>query len=184
MSYPHQRYSCHIYPCPLTTLPISLKCLSSKKVKRIYLLHTSIYKASKDISIYRPHDLIIAEKSTKSSHMPNQMAQPVLSSHPSSTVIAVQASPAVQTAAQEQLHEKMISDLQEKNLMMVAGEQRIVQHSLEKNVLAMTTHFPLNVKLGNRGKANHAWTHLSLCLPVCPLCSVSKNTNSLTSFLF
>lgn len=113
----------------------------------------------------------------KSSYMPNQTTQPELSSPPSSTVIAVQAAPAVQTAAQEQLQEKMmISDLQEKNLMMVAGEQRIVQHALEKNVLAMTTHFPLNVKLGNRGKANHAWTHLSLCLPVCPLCFENSNT--------
>lgn len=87
----------------------------------------------------------------KSSYMPNQTTQPVLSSPPSSTVIAMQATPAVQTAAQEQLQEKIISDEQEKSLM-VAGEQRIVQHALEKNMLAMTTHFPLNVKLGNRGK--------------------------------
>lgn len=112
----------------------------------------------------------------KSSYMPNQTTQPVLSSPPSSTVIAVQATPAVQTAADEQLQEKIISDQQEKNLMMVAGEQRIVQHALEKNMLAMTTHFPLNVKLGNRGKVNHAWTHLSLCLPVCPLCFKTSNT--------
>lgn len=88
--------------------------------------------------------------------MPNQTIQPVLSSPPSSTVIAVQATPAMQPAAQEQLQEKIISDQQEKNLMMVAGEQRIVQHALEKNMLAMTTHFPLNVKLGNTGKVNHA----------------------------
>lgn len=106
----------------------------------------------------------------KSSYMPSQMTQPVLSSPPSSTVIAVQTTPAVQTTANEQLQEKIISDQQEKNLMVVAGEQRIVQHALEKNMLAMTTHFPLNVKLGNRGNVNHAWTHLSLCLTVCPLC--------------
>lgn len=47
----------------------------------------------------------------------------------------------------------MISDLQETNLMM-AGEQRMVQQALEKNVLAMASHFPLSVKLANRGKAN------------------------------
>lgn len=104
----------------------------------------------------------------KSSYMPNQMSQP----RPSSTLIAVQAAPAVQTSAQEQLQEKMmISDLQEKNLMMVAGEQRIVQHALEKNVLAMTTHFPLSVKLGK----NPVRTLSSLCLSVCPLCSVDTN---------
>lgn len=112
----------------------------------------------------------------KSGYMPNQMTQPVLSSQPSPALVAVQAAPDVQTAAQEQLQEKMmISDLQEKNLMMVAGEQRIVQHALEKNVLAMTTHFPLNVKLGNRGKANHAWTY-RLCVCLCPLCYVTINT--------
>lgn len=92
----------------------------------------------------------------KSSYMPNQTTQLVLSSPPSSTVTAVQATPALQTATKEQLQEKIISDQQEKNLMMVAGEQRVVQHTLEKNMLAMTTHFPLNVKLGNRGKVNHA----------------------------
>lgn len=93
--------------------------------------------------------LIVAEKSMTSSYTPNQMTQP--------RPMAVQAAPAVQTSAQQQLQGKMmISDLQEKNLMMVAGEQRTVQHTLEKNVLAMTTHFPLSVKLGNRGKANHA----------------------------
>lgn len=117
----------------------------------------------------------------KSGYMTNQMTQPVLSSRPSSTVVAVHAAPDVQTSAQEQLQEKMmITDLQEKNLMMVAGEQRIVQQALEKNVLAMTTHFPLNVKLGNRGKANHAWTH-RLCVCLCPLSYVSKimvNSNS------
>lgn len=91
----------------------------------------------------------------KSSYMPNQTTHLVLSSPPSSTVTAVQATPALQTATQEQLQEKIISDQQEKNLMMVAGEQRVVQHTLEKNMLAMTTHFPLNVKLGNRGKVNH-----------------------------
>lgn len=50
----------------------------------------------------------------------------------------------------------MISDLQEKDLVMVAGEQRMVQPALEKNVLAMATHFPLSVNLGNRGTADHA----------------------------
>lgn len=108
----------------------------------------------------------------KSIYMPNQMTQP----RPSSALVAVQAAPSVQTSAQKQLQEKMmISDLQEKNVMMVAGEQRIVQHALEKNVLAMTTHFPLSVKLGSRGKANHLWTLLSLWFSVCPLCSVDRN---------
>lgn len=75
---------------------------------------------------------------------------------PSSALGAVQAAPAVLTSAQEPLQEKLpIRDLHEKNLMMVAGEQRIVQHALEKNMLAMTTHFPLSVKLASRGKANH-----------------------------
>lgn len=76
--------------------------------------------------------------------------------HPSLAPGAVQAAPAVQTSAQEPLQEKLpIRDLQEKNLMMLAGEQRIAQRALEKNVLAMTTHFPLSVTLANRGKANH-----------------------------
>ncbi|XP_003974568.1 AT-rich interactive domain-containing protein 3A [Takifugu rubripes] len=105
--------------------------------------------------------VIKKEKPMKSSYMPNQTTQPVLSSPPSSTVIAVQATPAVQTAAQEQLQEKIISDQQEKNLMMVAGEQRIVQHALEKNMLAMTTHFPLNVKLGNRDDRQETTLNLS-----------------------
>lgn len=102
----------------------------------------------------------------KSSYMPNQMSQP----RPSSTLAAVQ------TSAQEQLQEKpMISDLQEKDLVMVAGEQRVVQPALEKNVLAMATHFPLSVNLGNRGTVDHAWTLLSLSLSACPLCSVDAH---------
>lgn len=38
-------------------------------------------------------------------------------------------------------------------LTMVAGEPRTVQRALEKKVLAVTTHFPLSVKLGTTGKA-------------------------------
>lgn len=84
--------------------------------------------------------------------MPNQMSQP----RPSPTLAGVQAALAVQTSAQEQLQEKQtISDLQEMDVVTVAGEQRMVQRALEKNVLAMATHFPLSLKLGNRGTADH-----------------------------
>lgn len=88
-------------------------------------------------------DLPVAEKSTRSrsSQAPR----------PSWTLRAVQAEPAVPTSAQEQLQDKVaVGDME---LTMVAGEPRTVQRALEKKVLAVTTHFPLSVKLGTTGKA-------------------------------
>uniref|UniRef100_A0A3Q3J2A3 AT-rich interactive domain-containing protein 3 n=1 Tax=Monopterus albus TaxID=43700 RepID=A0A3Q3J2A3_MONAL len=67
---------------------------------------------------------------------------------------AAQAAAAMQAAALEQLREKLeSSEPPEKKMMIVAEEQqKLMQHTLQQNLLAMATQLPLNIKLNNRGK--------------------------------
>lgn len=67
---------------------------------------------------------------------------------------AAQAAAAVQAAALEQLREKLESgEPPEKKMMTVAEEQqRIMQHALQQNLLAMATQLPVNIKVNSRGQ--------------------------------
>lgn len=80
--------------------------------------------------------------------LPNQMSLPLSAgSQYLGSAVAVQA--AEQAAAQEQLTEKA-----QENKMMMVGEdqQRLIQHVLQQNLLAMATQLPLKIKLNNRGE--------------------------------
>ncbi|XP_071402677.1 AT-rich interactive domain-containing protein 3A, partial [Centroberyx affinis] len=76
---------------------------------------------------------------------------------------AAQAAAAVQAAALEQLREKLESgEPPEKKMMMVAEEQqRIMQHALQHNLLAMATQLPMNIKLNNRDDRQETALNLS-----------------------
>lgn len=81
--------------------------------------------------------------------LPNHLSLP-LSAHAqyvASQSVAAQA--AEQAAAQEQLAEKA-----QGNKITVVGEdqQRLIQHVLQQNLLAMATQLPLKIKLNNRGE--------------------------------
>lgn len=84
-----------------------------------------------------------------SSCLPTQMSLPLStgSQYVASQSVAAQA--AEQAAAQEQLTEKA-----PENKMMIVGEeqQRLIQHVLQQNLLAMATQLPLKIKLNNRGE--------------------------------
>lgn len=88
--------------------------------------------------------------------LPSRMALPVSpSSHRSAVAAqAAQAVADVQVAALEQLREKLeSSEPPEKTMMMLTEEQqRVMQHALQQNLLAMATQLPLNIKLNNRGE--------------------------------
>lgn len=89
--------------------------------------------------------------------------------------VAAQAAAAVQVAALEQLREKLeSSEPPEKKMMFVAEEQqRIVQHALQQNLLAMATQLPLNIKLNNRGEPLAGGLSTLICVKlICSLCVI------------
>lgn len=81
--------------------------------------------------------------------LPNQMSLPLSAGSQYIASQAVAAQAAEQAAAQEQLTEKA-----QENKMMMVGEdqQRLIQHVLQQNLLAMATQLPLKIKLNNRGE--------------------------------
>lgn len=81
--------------------------------------------------------------------LPNQMSLPLSAASQYIASQAVAAQAAEQAAAQEQLTEKA-----QENKMMMVGEdqQRLIQHVLQQNLLAMATQLPLKIKLNNRGE--------------------------------
>ncbi|XP_062984877.1 AT-rich interactive domain-containing protein 3C [Elgaria multicarinata webbii] len=90
------------------------------------------------------------EESILSSAVPGRIAIPVsLAGH---HLVAAQAA-ASQAAALEQLREKLeTGEPPEKKMALVAEEQqRLVQHALQQNLLAMASQFPVNIKINNRG---------------------------------
>nr|XP_028605236.1 AT-rich interactive domain-containing protein 3C [Podarcis muralis] len=90
------------------------------------------------------------EESILSSAVPGRLAIPVsLAGH---HLVAAQAA-ASQAAALEQLREKLEGgEPPEKKMALVAEEQqRLVQHALQQNLLAMASQFPVNIKINNRG---------------------------------
>ncbi|XP_062399212.1 AT-rich interactive domain-containing protein 3A isoform X1 [Sardina pilchardus] len=76
---------------------------------------------------------------------------------------AAQAAAAVQAAALEQLREKLESgEPPEKKMMLMAEEQqRLMQHALQQNLLAMASQLPMNIKLNNRDDRQETALNLS-----------------------
>ncbi|XP_051278278.1 AT-rich interactive domain-containing protein 3A isoform X1 [Dicentrarchus labrax] len=112
--------------------------------------------------------VIKKEEPMMASCLPSRGALSMLpSSHRAAAVaaqaVAAQAAAAVQVAALEQLREKLeSSEPPEKKMMFVAEEQqRIVQHALQQNLLAMATQLPLNIKLNNRDDRQETALNLS-----------------------
>lgn len=84
-----------------------------------------------------------------SSCLPNQLSLPLSAGTQYVASQAVAAQAAEQAAAQEQLTEKT----QDNKMLMVGEEQqRLIQHVLQQNLLAMATQLPLKIKLNNRGE--------------------------------
>lgn len=65
---------------------------------------------------------------------------------------------ASQAAALEQLREKLeTGEPPEKKMALMAEEQqRLVQHALQQNLLAMASQLPMSVKIGSRGTCRKA----------------------------
>ncbi|KAH0627770.1 hypothetical protein JD844_008083 [Phrynosoma platyrhinos] len=90
------------------------------------------------------------EDSILSSAVPSRLAIPVtLTGH---HLVAAQAA-ASQAVALEQLRGKLeTGEPPEKKMALVAEEQqRLVQHALQQNLLAMASQFPVNIKINSRG---------------------------------
>ncbi|XP_050799223.1 AT-rich interactive domain-containing protein 3C [Gopherus flavomarginatus] len=85
-----------------------------------------------------------------SAAVPSRIAIPVsLAGH---HIAAAQAAAASQAAALEQLREKLeAGEPPEKKMALMAEEQqRLMQHALQQNLLAMASQFPMNIKLSSR----------------------------------
>ncbi|XP_063309629.1 AT-rich interactive domain-containing protein 3C isoform X2 [Pelobates fuscus] len=82
---------------------------------------------------------------------------------PGSHAAAAHAVHAMQAAALEQLREKLESgEPPEKKMAMMAEEQqRLMQHALQQNLLAMATQFPMNIKITNRDDRQETAMNLS-----------------------
>ena len=83
--------------------------------------------------------------------VPGSIAIPVeLASH---HLAAARAAAASQVAVLEQLQEKLeVGEPPEKKVALTAEEQqRLVQHALQHNLLAVASQFPMNIKISNRG---------------------------------
>lgn len=98
--------------------------------------------------------------------LPNQMTLPLTANgqHAAAVAaqaVAAQAAVAVQAAALEQLREKLESSEPPEKKMMIGAEeqQKIMQHALQQNLLAMATQLPLNIKLNNRGETLSSTTN-------------------------
>ncbi|XP_038560493.1 AT-rich interactive domain-containing protein 3A isoform X2 [Micropterus salmoides] len=115
---------------------------------------------------------VIKKEPMMASCLPSRLALPMSPSGHRAAAVAAQAAAAqaaavqaaaVQAAALEQLREKLESgEPPEKKMMMVAEEQqRIMQHTLQQNLLAMATQLPLNIKLNNRDDRQETALNLS-----------------------
>uniref|UniRef100_A0A8C3NUG8 AT-rich interactive domain-containing protein 3 n=1 Tax=Cyanoderma ruficeps TaxID=181631 RepID=A0A8C3NUG8_9PASS len=93
--------------------------------------------------------------------VPGRIAIPVgLASH---HLTAAQAAAASQAVVLEQLREKLeTGEPPEKKVALTAEEQqRLVQHALQHNLLAMASQFPMNVKISNRDDRQETALNLS-----------------------
>ncbi|XP_053556954.1 AT-rich interactive domain-containing protein 3C [Bombina bombina] len=100
------------------------------------------------------------EDSMHHSGTPHRIALPV--SLPGHHAAAAQAV-AMQAAALEQLREKLESgEPPEKKMALMSEEQqRIMQHALQQNLLAMAAQLPMNIKISNRDDRQETAMNLS-----------------------
>ncbi|KAG6926664.1 AT-rich interaction domain 3C, partial [Chelydra serpentina] len=101
------------------------------------------------------------EDGVLSAALPSRLAIPVsLAGH---HIAAAQAAAASQAAALEQLREKLeTGEPPEKKMALMAGEQqRLMQHALQQNLLAMASQFPMNIKISNRDDRQETALNLS-----------------------
>ncbi|KAM6111475.1 AT-rich interactive domain-containing protein 3A-like [Phoenicopterus ruber ruber] len=101
------------------------------------------------------------EDSVLATLVPGSIAIPVgLASH---HLAAAQAAAASQAVVLEQLREKLeVGQPPEKKVALMAEEQqRLVQHVLQHNLLAMASQFPVNVKISNRDDRQETTLNLS-----------------------
>ncbi|KAM8960202.1 AT-rich interactive domain-containing protein 3C [Pelodytes ibericus] len=70
---------------------------------------------------------------------------------------------AMQAAALEQLREKLESDEppEKKMAMMAEEQQRLMQHALQQNLLAMAAQLPMNIKINSRDNRQETAMNLS-----------------------
>ncbi|XP_068128519.1 AT-rich interactive domain-containing protein 3C isoform X2 [Hyperolius riggenbachi] len=92
---------------------------------------------------------------------PHRIGIPV--SLPGHHVSAAQAVQVMQAAALEQLREKLDSgEPPEKKMAMMAEEQqRLMQHALQHNLLAMAAQLPMNIKINSRDDRQETAMNLS-----------------------
>ncbi|XP_068031979.1 AT-rich interactive domain-containing protein 3C isoform X1 [Anomalospiza imberbis] len=93
--------------------------------------------------------------------VPGRIAIPVgLAAH---HLTAAQAAAASQAVVLEQLREKLeTGEPPEKKVALTAEEQqRLVQHALQHNLLAMASQFPMNIKISNRDDRQETALNLS-----------------------
>ncbi|XP_075049855.1 AT-rich interactive domain-containing protein 3C isoform X2 [Mixophyes fleayi] len=101
------------------------------------------------------------EDSMHTAGTPQRIGIPVcLPGHHASTAQALQA---MQAAALEQLREKLESgEPPEKKMAMMAEEQqRLMQHALQHNFLAMAAQLPMNIKINSRDDRQETAMNLS-----------------------
>ncbi|XP_031685413.1 AT-rich interactive domain-containing protein 3A-like isoform X2 [Oncorhynchus kisutch] len=73
-----------------------------------------------------------------------------LGGHPQAA--AAQEAAGLQAAALEQLREKLESGEPPEKMGMVEEQQRLMQHAVQQNLLAMATQLPMNIKINNRAE--------------------------------
>ncbi|KFQ84932.1 AT-rich interactive domain-containing protein 3A, partial [Phoenicopterus ruber ruber] len=95
--------------------------------------------------------LVIAEDGVLAAAVPGRIAIPVGLASPH--LAAAKAAAASQAAVLEQLREKLETGEppEKKVALTVEEQQRLVQHALQHNLLAVASQFPMNVKISNRG---------------------------------
>ncbi|NWH78016.1 ARI3A protein, partial [Piaya cayana] len=101
------------------------------------------------------------EDSVLAAAVPGRITIPVgLASH---HLTAAQAAAASQAAVLEELREKLeTGEPPEKKVTLMAEEQqRLVQHALQHNLLAVASQFPMNVKISNRDDRQETALNLS-----------------------
>lgn len=101
-----------------------------------------------------------SEETMMSNCLPNQLSFPLSAGSPYVASQSAAAQAAEQAAAQEQLAEKA-----QENKITVVGEdqQRLIQHVLQQNLLAMATQLPLKIKLNNRGELFYCLQKIRNC---------------------
>ncbi|KFO73870.1 AT-rich interactive domain-containing protein 3A, partial [Cuculus canorus] len=134
-------------------MPLPALSISTHSCGQLGQVHT-VKKAGDALSV-------VAEDGVLAAAVPGRIAIPVgLASH---HLAAAQAAAASQAAVLEQLREKLeTGEPPEKKVALTAEEQqRLVQHALQHNLLAVASQFPMNIKISNRDDRQEAALNLS-----------------------